>query len=1047
MEDFDVIIGNLYTAVHMGNLKEVEQITSSLTSSSSWYPNYDLLCVSLLHKHMHIARLFLNTNCEVAGENRRNYRGNSALHSAVLYGDSSLVGLLLKRGASLKSRNVDGLMPIHLVVYRNPAISGSDLPHEKFDQESSKIIDLLLEYDMKINAIVNSQSKYGYTSLHLAAECGNEKIVPILLDKHSNFNARSETGLSPLHVAVMNGNAGIVNLLLNRGAPIYSKDRRGKTPLCWSIEQEQTEMIERLLNFEAPVFCKRAKYIPALEDDYSSLLTAVKMNKPEIVERLLNKGADVNTSWKNGTTPLHLAIENGSEDIIQLLLDHGANVTAVGKYGKTPLYCAVERESTKIVEILLNCVPKINSVLNFPDLDGSTPLQLAIRKGNEEIVNLLLQKGNSVVFSSQGKESPLHTAVLKNRGNVLKLLLKNEVDVDVTDVFGRSALQIAVEQGSPEMVKEFCNVYSKRQEKWKEGYAALCIAARNGRADIVGLLLKGGADLNAKFENYSTPLCAAAENGHTNIVKLFLANGADVNEVQNDGRSALHYAVQRKFYKVVDCLLDSGADVNQKFLGDSPLHFAAAAGNLKILKLLLSTGANVNAKNLSDATPLFIAVERNQNEIVQCLVQNGADVNIEDQDSTIKSFNYTSDCIHDLRSCQGLRPLTVAVDNCNLELVKILLGFGAPADIENEKVSPLHLASSNGSLEIVKELLKFGANINLVCEENYTPFSHAIASGKTETFICLLSTGVNFNINSRNSVLHIALSSVKKDENIVELLLDFGADVRATNGDKKTALHCAISFGNTREQSNLFRLLLDYGSDINAREKWGNTPIHIAAQEGDFEAAEVLLEYEADLNIKNNEGNTALKYLMDKIEDDLILYLYKFNSETCPFATVAKLIVRMIALRESTGRTVNEINLELVKSENINCFFERCKQELSQMKCKKVDKNVSYYDILTKNYTRLASCMANETILQNLNSGNLRKEFPCYATLFAYRTKMGLERRNLIESSEKHLKSILRFKFPVLIVHEIFKYLSSVDLKNMERVFQRPGQSLSKSLN
>lgn len=1047
MEDYEGIIENLYTEVYMGNLKEVEHITNSLINSSPWYPDYELLCASLLHKHIEVARFLLKKNCEVTGDSRNNYRGNSALHSAVLHGDSSLVGLMLKRGASHNLRNDDGLMPIHLVVYRNPTISGSLLPPDKFDHESSKIIDLLLEYGVNINAIVNSQLKYGYTPLHLAAECGNEKIAPLLLNKYSNFNAKSETGLSPLHVAVMNGNSGIVNLLLNRGAPVYSKDKRGRTSLCWSIEQGQTDMIETLLNFELPPSRRRAKYIPTLEDDQSSLLTAVKLDKLSIVESLLNKGANVNISWKNGTTPLHIAVENGSEDIIHLLLEYGADVTAVGKCGKTPLHCAVDKEWTTIVEILLNRVPEINSVLALPALDGYTPLQLAIQKGCQKIVKLFLQRGHSAVFNSQCKESPLHTAVLKNRRAVLKLLLKNEIDVDVTDVFGRSALHVAVEKGSSEMVKEFCNIYSKREEKWKEGYTALCVAAHNGRDDIVRLLLEQGADLNARIDHYSTPLCEAAENGHIRIVKLLLANGADVNEIRNDGRSALHCAVQREFYKVIDCLLECGADVNLKVSGDSPLHFAAAIGNLKILKLLLSNGAELNATNLSDATPLFIAVQRNRNEIVECLVKHGADVNIHDQDSTIKSFNYTSDCIHDLRSCRGLRPLIIAVDNSNLDIVEILLNCGAPADIENEKVSPLHLASANGSLEIVKVLLGFGANINSVCEENYTPFSHAIANGKTETFMCLLSTGVNFNINSSNSVLHIAVSAVKKDKNIVALLLDFGADVRATSVDNKTALHCAISFGNSREQRHLFRLLLDYGSDVNAQEKMGNTPIHIAAQEGDFEAAEVFLEYGADLDVINNEGYTALKYSMDAIQDDLILFLYNLNSETCPYETISKLIVRMIALRESAGRSVSNINLKLAKSEKINCFYERCKQELSQMKCKEVDKRVSYYDILTKSDSQLTFCVGNQKIVSKLMSGHLKKEFPCYASMFAYRTKIGIERRKLTESSEGLLKSILRIKFPSLIVHEICTYLSSVDLKNMGRVFQRPGQSLSKFRN
>ena len=1047
MESYEGTRDNLLSSIQIGDLDEVKRISILLSNSDSCYPDYNLFCISLLHKQIDIARFFLTQNCEVLGDSRRNYRGNSALHLAVLFGDSSMVEMILKKGASHSARNIDGLVPLHLVVYRNPVTSGSSLSIEEFDQDTSNIIDLLIKYGTDIDIVVNSQDKYGYTSLHLAAECGNEKIVPVLFEKKSNFNAKSEAGLSPLHVAVINKSFGIVNLLLKRGAILYSKDRKGRTPLSYSIEQGQMEMTEILLNFKPPVPMKRSKYALKLKNDNNAILTAAKKNDPFIVKYLLNKGVMVNASWRNGITPLHIAVLNGSEDIIQLLLDHGANVTAVAKDGRTPLYIAVEREWLNIIQMLLDYIPKVDSVVSCSALHGYTPLHLAVRKGSMEIVKLLLKKGMQADFKTQSGQSPLHIAVQTNRKEILKLLLESGADINVTDASGRTALQIAVAQGKMEIIEEMCDFYSKQEEKWKEGYPALYIAAHSGREDIVKLLLEKGADLNAKTEIHLAPLYAASEVGHEQIVKLFIENGADVNEIFSNGRSALHCAVEKGFINIVECLLDNGANVNFDIYRDSPLHLAVIVGNMMMVQLLLKKGADVNAKNSSHATPLFLAVQKNRVQIVKYLISNGADVNINDKENTPKSFNYSSDCIHDLRSCRGLRPLVVAVDNGNENLVKILLANGAPADIENEKISPLHLAAANGSLNIVKQLLRFGANINSVCEQNYTPLSHAIASGKTETVVCLLTMGVNISMNSSNSVLYIALSYAEKDKNIVELLLDFGADVRAKNVDNKTPLHCAIAFGNTVEQKGLFKLLLDYGSEINARDKEGNTPLHVAAREGDFVAAEVFLEYEADVNSVNQEGQTALKYVCDAIKDDLILYLYNTNSNICPYAAIAKLIVSIIVIRKFRDRLVNKQNSELVLSEKIKCFYEKCKGELEEMKSREVFKNLSYYSILTNSDSDLAFCIRNKSMVQNLDLSIVQGEFPCYAMMLISRVRNAKERRMLLEPSEEQLNSILRFKFPSLVVHEIFSYLSTVDLKNMGRVFQRPGYYLSKFLN
>lgn len=248
MDNEEKIMDELYTAIHLGDLKELKKITNFLSQTNNWHPDYEILSLAFLHKHLNIVNFLLDINCEINGNHKKNYRGNSPMHSAVLHGNSALVKRLLDKNAPLEIRNNDGYLPLHMVVYRNPILSKSTQSPENFEKETKKIITTLLGYNQGtcccIDEVVNSYEKYGYTSLHLAAECSNLKIIPILLQANANFNATTEIGQTPLHIATINGNSEIVNFFLKIGVSVFKKDQRGKTPLCWAIEMDRSAIYD-----------------------------------------------------------------------------------------------------------------------------------------------------------------------------------------------------------------------------------------------------------------------------------------------------------------------------------------------------------------------------------------------------------------------------------------------------------------------------------------------------------------------------------------------------------------------------------------------------------------------------------------------------------------------------------------------------------------------------------------------------------------------------------------------------------------------------------
>lgn len=83
------------------------------------------------------------------------------------------------------------------------------------------------------------------------------------------------------------------------------------------------------------------------------LLLAISKGNIAIIRELLTMNAEINFAL-DGTTPLHLAAEKGYAEIVQLLLDNGADHLAVNAEGKTPLDIALEKKFVRTTEMLFN---------------------------------------------------------------------------------------------------------------------------------------------------------------------------------------------------------------------------------------------------------------------------------------------------------------------------------------------------------------------------------------------------------------------------------------------------------------------------------------------------------------------------------------------------------------------------------------------------------------------------------------------------------------------------------------------------------------------
>ncbi|KAF5128487.1 Vegetative incompatibility protein HET-E-1 [Metarhizium anisopliae] len=115
---------------------------------------------------------------------------------------------------------------------------------------------------------------------------------------------------------------------------------------------------------------------------------------------------------------LYWTAQQGYEDMINFLLDQGANVDVKNVLGATPLLNAAEKGHNTIAKLLLDH----GASMEIEDIFYNWPLLTAAKHGHETVVKLLLDRGANIKIKNKKGDTPLSIAAVEGHMGVVKLL-------------------------------------------------------------------------------------------------------------------------------------------------------------------------------------------------------------------------------------------------------------------------------------------------------------------------------------------------------------------------------------------------------------------------------------------------------------------------------------------------------------------------------------------------------------------------------------------------------------------------------------------------
>jgi len=424
-----------------------------------------------------------------------------------------------------------------------------------------------------------------------------------------------------------------------------------------------------------------------------SLTTAAKQGDQAAVQTLLSGSAKEAVSGPDGTGALVWAVTRSDLKMVDALLAAGASAQAANDFGATPVYAAAEHSDPALVNKLLAAGADPNMALP----SGETPLMAAAGRGNVETVRALLKGGaNPDAAETNGGHTALMFALSQRHTGVVEALIQGGANVNLAAKSGFSPLMFASQQNDTE----------------------------SGR-----LLVKAGAQSNhAQPGSGMTALLVASSMANVQMVDLLLDSGANPNAADANGYAALHKVVRDSDYgiateqkgqilAIVKSLLKHGANPNQRVEQDKD----KAADEIKRGANAFEgrrTALTVTEVLLQGSTPLLLAAEVNNLDVIKTLVEAGADPNIPTESGSTPLI---------MASGAGTDVQRMREDDeraTSVETAKFLLDHGADINKPGQfGWTALHAATYQGINPLIEYLASKGANVDQKDDFGQTPLS------------------------------------------------------------------------------------------------------------------------------------------------------------------------------------------------------------------------------------------------------------------------------------------------------------------------------------
>jgi len=369
----------------------------------------------------------------------RTNSGETALVLAAQQGNAKALKILIDSGANLDALTKDGKTALDcaaaagfMEICKLLIDYGADVKKSKEFCRLQRLRRQVQHQQAESVKSFASEERATLTPLMVAAAAGDVAATMECLTSGADIEETSvDTGETAFMLAASNGHCEILHILLSNGANIDATNAKGWTTLMLCARSGNVKVVDLLTSRGADVN-------HASPDRWTALAEASCRGNVPIMKLLLECKADTETPSMHDWTPLMHAAFRGDLEAVSLLLEAGADMNIISPHDETALLLAAAGKHRKICHMLLDagCVPEPPWVRQYDNVPGErsgeevadgkatvtlgwTPMMLACQNGLEDVVRVLLDRGVQLRAKSPygktaleiAKENGMHTIV------------------------------------------------------------------------------------------------------------------------------------------------------------------------------------------------------------------------------------------------------------------------------------------------------------------------------------------------------------------------------------------------------------------------------------------------------------------------------------------------------------------------------------------------------------------------------------------------------------------------------------------------------------
>ncbi|MFL9481941.1 ankyrin repeat domain-containing protein [Chitinophagaceae bacterium LWZ2-11] len=454
-------------------------------------------------------------------------------------------------------------------------------------------------------------------------------------------------------------------------------------------------------------------------------------NTPDLtaVKAEIKKGNNPSEATKNGMDAVVYAINGqASNEVIKFLLEQkGNDANKLTHDGRTYIFWAANRGNVEIVEYLISKGAKVN----VEDTHDMTAIRFAAAAGqtNTKLYDVLINAGSDVKQKN------------RDGANLLLLAIANDKELIITDYFISKGLSL--------------------KDTDAAGNTAFNYAAKSGNIQLMKTLVQKGVKYNDNAMIMAT--LSGGRGSAANGIEVFQyleSLNIKPTAVNANGENALHNTVRKPNQtEIIKYFLSKGVSVNQADNdGNTPFMNAALSNrDTAVINLLAQSVKDINQRNKKGVSALAMAVKNNGAEVVQLLINKGADINTADAEGNNLAFYLIQSYSAQAQGGgqQAGRQVGGPGDNqprpdAFSAKSKVLQEGGFNLTTPQKDGNTLyHLAIVKNDVSLLKRIEKLNVDVNAKNKEGLTPLHKAAMISKDDVILkYLLSIGAKKDVGT-----------------------------------------------------------------------------------------------------------------------------------------------------------------------------------------------------------------------------------------------------------------------------------------------------------